>query len=188
MRKAWSAAAIVFFCAGCRQDMFEQPKFKPLDEDKFFTDGRSARPVPAGTFRFDQTDQGEAVEKGTQNGVFLATIPLPVDEPLLKRGQQRFDIYCSPCHGRIGDGHGMIAKRGFEQPADLHGDRVRNAPPGYLYAVIAHGYGAMPDYDDQIAVRDRWAIVAYIRALEASRSATLADVPADRRAALENTP
>ncbi len=194
MSKAWAIAALAALAAlavlstGCRQDMFEQPKFKPLDEDRFFTDGRSARPIPAGTLRYGETDQSEAMAQGTQNGVFVATIPVPVNETLLKRGQERFDIYCSPCHGRTGDGHGMINKRGFLQPADLNSERVRNAPPGYIYAVIAHGYGSMPDYAYQVALRDRWAIVAYIRALEASRGATLADVPPERRAELEKIP
>ncbi len=100
-------------------------------------------------------------------------IPVPVNAALLNRGRDRFDIYCSPCHGRVGDGHGMIAKRGFIQPADLHSDRVRHAPPGYLYGVIANGYGAMPDYGDELSVQDRWAVVAYIRALELSRHATI---------------
>jgi len=188
MSKPWAAAILALACTGCRQDMFEQPKFRPLDEDKFFADGRSARPVPPNTFPYDEPQRPPAVEDGTVNGAFVAEIPVAVDEPMLQRGRQRFDIYCSPCHGRVGDGHGMIAKRGFIQPADLHSDRVRYAPPGYLYAVISHGYGAMPDYDDEIPVPDRWAIVAYIRALELSRRASLADVPPAHRAALETTP
>jgi mono/diheme cytochrome c family protein len=172
---------------GCRRDMFDQPKFRPLAESQFFTDGRSARPVPAGTFQFGQTDEPEAVEHGTAKGNFVASIPVAVDESLLRRGQERFDIYCSPCHGRVGDGRGMIAKRGFQQPADLHSTRVQDAPPGYIYAVIANGYGAMPEYSDQLSVFDRWAVVAYIRALELSRHATPADVPPDQRGALEKT-
>jgi mono/diheme cytochrome c family protein len=186
MSRVWPIVAVVVLCAGCRQDMFEQPKFKPLDESTFFTDGRSARPVPAGTLRYDQPYRGEAFENGTDGGTFVAAIPMPVDEALLQRGRERFDIFCSPCHGRTGDGHGMIAKRGFIQPADLNDDRVRSAPPGYIFAVIANGYGAMPDYGNEIPVQDRWAIVAYIRALELSRRASLADVPPERRAAAEN--
>ncbi len=174
--------------SGCRQDMFDQPKFRPLAASGFFTDGRSARPVPAGTNAYGGTDEGEAIELGTTHGTFVAAIPISVNEPMLKRGQERFDIYCSPCHGRIGDGHGMIAKRGFQIPADLHSARVQNAPPGYLYAVIANGYGAMPEYGDALPVHDRWAVVAYIRALELSRHAGVADVPDDQKAALESTP
>jgi mono/diheme cytochrome c family protein len=103
---------------------------------------------------------------------------------MLQRGQQRFDIYCSPCHGRLGDGIGMIAKRGFKIPANLNEDRLRQAPPGYLFEVISNGYGAMPDYGGQINAEDRWAIVAYIRALQLSRNATLADVPPEAKATL----
>jgi mono/diheme cytochrome c family protein len=176
---------LLVFCAGCRQDMFDQPKYRPLAESSFYADGRSARPIPAGTLTYNGTDRGETVENGTTNGVFAASIPVPVDETLLQRGRDRFDIYCSPCHGRVGDGHGMIAKRGFMQPADLHSDRVRKAPPGYLYDVIAHGYGAMPDYGDELSVEDRWAVVAYIRALELSRHANVQDVPPDQVPALE---
>ncbi len=188
MRKAVPLLALALMTTGCRQDMFEEPKYRPLAESQFFADGRSARPVPAGTVEYGRTSEGEAIENGTTNGQFVATIPLPVNEAFLTRGKERFDIYCSPCHGRIGDGHGMIAKRGFLLPADLHSDRVRNAPPGYLYAVIANGYGSMPDYGTQIGVHDRWAIVAYIRALELSRRATLADAPPDQRAKLEGAP
>ncbi len=184
-RVLWFLAAL--FSTSCRQDMFDQPKFRPLQPSNFFIDGRSARPVPAGTYEFGENDAGEAVGKGTENGQFVAAIPIAIDEPLLRRGQERFNIYCSPCHSRTGDGFGMVAKRGFLQPADLHSDRVRKAPPGYLYQVIANGYGAMPEYSKQINVRDRWAIVAYIRALELSRRATVADLAPADRLRLENT-
>jgi mono/diheme cytochrome c family protein len=184
MSKATLLLALCLLSAGCRQDMFEEPKYKPLVASNFFTDGRSARPVPPGTLAYGQPERSEAVEFGTTNGNFIPSIPVQVNEQLLKRGQQRFNIYCSPCHGRLGDGNGMIAKRGFLQPANLHSDRVRNAPPGYLFAVIANGYGSMPDYRDQVGVNDRWAIVAYIRALELSRNATVGDVPADEQAKL----
>jgi mono/diheme cytochrome c family protein len=179
---------IALLSASCRRDMFDQPKFRPLARSEFFADNRSARRVPTGSIAFGEPEETEAVASGTSNGTFVPNIPIAVDEPLLRRGQERFDIYCSPCHGRVGDGRGMVNKRGFIQPADLHSGRVRNAPPGYLYAVVANGYGAMPEYSDQLSVRDRWAVVAYIRALELSRSSTLADVPADRRAALEGQP
>ncbi len=170
----------------CRRDMFDQPKLRPLGKSEFYADGRSARPVPAGTFRFEEADQGERIERGTASGNFAASIPIAIDEALVKRGQERFNVYCSPCHGRVGDGHGMVAKRGFLQPANLNGDRVRNAPPGYIYAVIANGYGSMPEYADALPVRDRWAVVAYIRALELSRRASPADVPPAEMTRLEN--
>jgi mono/diheme cytochrome c family protein len=177
---------VPLFCCGCRRDMFDEPKYRPLQPSQFFVDGRSARPVPAGTYEYGGADSGEAVEQGTLNGNFVARIPVAVDEPLLRRGQERFNIYCSPCHSRTGDGYGMVAKRGFIQPADLRSDRVRNAPPGYIYAVIANGFGAMPEYSKQIDVRDRWAIVAYIRALQLSQRATVADLSPSDRQQLEN--
>lgn len=175
-------------CIGCRQDMQQQPKYPPLSRSWFYSDGRSARPIPAGTVAVDEVNQDPALTTGSANGAFATSIPVPVTDQLLARGRDRFDIYCSPCHGFTGAGDGMIARRGFQQPADLNGTRVRNAPPGYMYQVIANGYGAMADYSYQIKnVRDRWAIVAYIRALELSREATLNDLPPQDRARLEAT-
>jgi mono/diheme cytochrome c family protein len=187
MNRAALIIALIACAAGCRRDMFDQPKFRPLAKSEFFVDGRSARAVPAGTFAFNDTDAGEAVEQGTSKGEFIANIPITVDEPLLRRGEERFNIYCSPCHSRVGDGRGMVAKRGFLQPANLHSDRVRNAPAGYVYAVISNGYGAMPEYSDQLSIQDRWAVVAYIRVLEFSRHASPADVPPEHRRALEES-
>ncbi len=176
-------------CAtACRQDMQDQPKYKPLAESRFFADGRSARPIPAGTIARDELNDEDALHTGAANGTFLASIPLPVNATLLHRGQDRFDIYCSPCHGRLGDGNGMVAQRGFRAPANLHSDRLRSVPPGYIYQVITNGYGAMGDYDDQIPVSDRWAIVAYVRALQLSRSANVNEVPANERTQLEARP
>lgn len=173
--------------AACRQDMQIQPKYPPLAVSRFFPDGRSARALPDGVVAFDEVTQDRPLNTGRAAADFSTTIPLPVTSTLLDRGRDRFDIFCSPCHGRLGDGHGIIASRGLIQPTDLNSDRVRNAPPGYLYQVIVNGYGAMDDYAYQIkSDRDRWAIVAYIRALELSRSATLNDVPASERARLEN--
>jgi mono/diheme cytochrome c family protein len=170
---------------GCRQDMQDQPKYKPLGANRFFADGRDARPIPAGTIARDELNNADPAHTGEANGVFLDRIPIPVDEALLKRGQERFNIYCSPCHGPQGDGDGMVARRGVRIPANLHTARLRAVPPGYLYEVIKNGYGAMGDYGDQVPFRDRWAIVAYIRALQLSHNATINDVPADRRGELE---
>jgi len=179
-------AVLVLACAGCRRDMQSQPKYTPLSRSWFYPDGRSARPTPPGTIAIDEVDENPALITGSVNGAFLSTIPVPVTAELLQRGEERFDIYCAPCHARTGDGYGMVERQGLKQPADLNSDRVRNAPPGYLYQVIANGYGAMDDYSYQIQdVRDRWAIVAYIRALELSRSAALSDVPAEDRPQLE---
>lgn len=182
-----SVALLLF--TGCRQDMHDQPKYKPLAVSTFFADGRSARPIPEGTVSRDALDDADSLHTGNAaNGAFLDTIPMPITEALLRRGEERYDIFCSPCHDRLGTGRGMVALRGFKIPSDLNSDRVRQAPPGYLFQVISNGYQAMPDYADQIPVEDRWAIVAYLRALELSRHATMADVPVEARARLEAQP
>src|SRR5579875_241048 len=178
-------APLVLLTASSRQDMQDQPKYKPLGASRFFADGREARPIPAGTIARDELNDTDSFHTGQANGTFLDTIPVPISARLLHRGRDRFDIYCSPCHGRMGDGNGMVAQRGLRAPANLLDDRTRSLPPGYIFQVITNGYGAMGDYADQVPVDDRWAIVAYIRALELSRHATLADVPPDARAQLE---
>lgn len=166
--------------------MQSQPKYTPLALSGFYPDGRAARPTPVGAIAVDEIDDNSPAATGADKGSFLTAIPIRLTAELLQRGQQRFNIFCSPCHGRTGDGEGMVARQGLKQPADLSSARVRNAPPGYLYQVIVHGYGAMDDYAYQIqSVRDRWAIVAYIRALELSRQAGLGDVPPEHRPALE---
>lgn len=190
MSKWLLVAVVAVSCAACRQDMQTQPKYVPLDRSWFYSDGRAARPIPAGTISVDEASGDTPAATGLDaGGAFLTTLPVSITEGLLERGRERFDIYCSPCHGRTGDGHGMIARRGFQQPADLNGPRVRNAPPGYLYAVIAHGYGAMADYSYQIqSVNDRWAIVAYIRALEFSRAVSLSELTPSERSQLGARP
>jgi mono/diheme cytochrome c family protein len=175
---------VMMAASACRRDMQDEPKYTPLEPSSFFLDGRSARPIPAGTIARGHLNDVDAFHTGAVNGQFLDTIPVALSRPMLQRGQQRFDIYCSPCHGRLGDGIGMIAKRGFKIPANLNDDRLRQAPPGYLFQVISNGYGAMPDYGGQINAEDRWAIVAYIRALQLSLNATLADVPPEAKATL----
>ena len=179
-------ALIAVACAGCRRDMQSQPKYTPLALSRFYPDGRAARPTPVGAIAVDEIDDSSPAVTGAANGSFVTAIPVPVTAELLQRGQERFNIFCSPCHGRTGDGEGMVARQGLKQPADLNSDRARNAPPGYLYQVIVNGYGAMGDYSYQIqSTRDRWAIVAYIRALELSRRTSLTDVPPEDRPALE---
>jgi len=170
----------------CRQDMQDQPRYKPLAGSRIFPDGRSARLVPAGTIARDELSSDDVVHTGKENGDWTDTFPVPVTMDLLRRGQERFDIFCSPCHGRIGDGNGMVEQRGFLRPADLHSDRVRQEPPGYIFDVITNGFGAMPDHADQISVNDRWAIVAYLRALELSQNAALGDVAPDARDQFSN--
>lgn len=165
--------------------MQDQPRYKPLQESRFFTDHRSARPIPLGTIARGELNDTDAFHTGAMNGIFLDKIPTEVNKAMLKRGQERFNIYCRPCHGELGDGNGMVARRGLKWPANLHTDRLRQAPPGYIFQVISDGYGAMPDYGHQISPEDRWDIVAYIQALQLSRNATLADVPERERSKLE---
>lgn len=170
---------ILFGClvlvTGCRQDMHDQPKFKPLRADPFFADGRSARPLVAGTVARGSLQEDEHLYVGRVNNEFVKTFPFSITEQVLRRGQERFNIFCSPCHGRIGDGEGAIVQRGLKHPPSYHIDRLRDAPVGYFFNVITNGFGAMFDYADRIPVRDRWAIIAYIRALQLSQHATFED-------------
>jgi mono/diheme cytochrome c family protein len=171
----------VFGGVACRQDMHDQPKYIPLRESTFFNDARSARPLVAGTVARGQLRDDALLYTGKVNGVDAAVFPFSVDEKVMARGQERFDIYCSPCHGRTGQGDGMIVRRGYRRPPSFHDERLRTSPVGHFYDVIANGFGAMPDYAAQIKVEDRWAIVAYVRALQLAEHATVADVPADQR-------
>jgi Cytochrome C oxidase, cbb3-type, subunit III len=171
--------------SACRQDMHDQPKYIPLRESTFFADGRSARPTVAGTVARDQLHEDTLLYTGKDNGADATEFPFPVDERVMARGRERYDIYCSPCHGRTGAGNGMVVRRGYRPPPSLHADRLRLAPVGHFFDVMTAGFGAMPDYAAQIRAEDRWAIVAYIRALQLSEHATAADVPAERRGALQ---
>ena len=175
------AAAVLVFAAAtvaCRQDMHDQPKFIPLRPSTFFADGRSARPLVDGTVARGQLNDDAAFYTGKgPDGKPLDTFPFPVTKEIVERGQERFNIYCAPCHDRLGTGDGMIVRRGFRRPPSYHIDRLRGVPNGYLYDVIAKGFGAMPDYAAQIEPADRWAIVAYVRALQLSQHATVNDVP-----------
>jgi mono/diheme cytochrome c family protein len=179
-------ALLVLSSLACRRDMQSQPKYTALDRSWFYPDGRAARPIPRDTVSVDEATMNPALEAGSVDGKFVTDIPIPITAALLERGRDRYNIYCAPCHARTGFGNGMIASRGFKAPANLHDERVRNAPPGYIYQVIVNGYGAMAPYAYQIqSVRDRWAIVAYIRALELSRHATVNEVPPQDRSRLE---
>ncbi len=179
-----SCLLIIAATAACRRDMQDQPKYTPLQPSSFFVDGRSARPIPANTIARGHLNDEDAFHTGAENGAFLDSIPVALSRPVLERGRQRYDIYCAPCHSGLGDGNGMIARRGFKIPANFHTDRLRQAPPGYIFQVISNGYGAMPDYSHQINVNDRWAIVAYVKALQLSRNATAADVPPEAKSKL----
>jgi len=170
----------VFALIGCyRDDMRNQPKYKPLDESAFFPDGRAARPQIAGTVARGQLRIDDHLYTGRVNNEFAEAFPFRVSLDVLKRGQERYNIFCSPCHDRVGTGEGMIVQRGFRRPSSFHIERLRESPPGYFFDVITNGFGTMYSYADRVKPEDRWAIVAYIRALQLSQQATLADVPAD---------
>lgn len=164
--------------------MHDQPRYKPYAQSDFWNDQRSARPLPEGTVARGHLRADSVFYKGKEGAAFTATFPVPVDEALLRRGQQRYNVYCSPCHGRTGAGNGVVVQRGFKQPVSLHIDRLRQAPPGYIFDVISNGFGGMQDYAVQVEVKDRWAIAAYIRALQYSQNAPLSEVPADKRGEL----
>jgi mono/diheme cytochrome c family protein len=176
---SFAAAALVF--AGCRQDMHDQPKYVPLRESTFFTDARSARPLLPGTVARGHLHDDELLYDGKVNGKDATMFPFPVDAAVMQRGRERFDIYCSPCHGRTGQGDGMVVRRGYRRPPSLHDDRLRDAAVGHFFDVMTNGFGAMPDYAAQIKAEDRWAIVAYVRALQLSGHARVADVPVSER-------
>jgi len=178
-------AACLVMLAGCslKQDMAQQPKNRPLSPSDFFTDGRSERPLLENTVaRGSLADDALFVPKES-NG-----FPLPVSQELLERGEGRYKIFCTPCHGLQGDGNGMIAMRGMKHPPSYHQDRLRQVPTGYIYDVITNGFGAMYGYSAQIPPRDRWAIVAYVRALQLSRNAKVADLPAELREKVMHPP
>lgn len=163
------ALLLIVLAAACRQDMHDQPKVKPQSASAFFPDGRGARPLVDGTVARSAVLGDTPYLTGKQGGKPVPLAPVPVTEETLTRGHQRYDIFCSPCHDRVGTGDGMIVQRGYRRPPSFHIDRLRRAPVGHFFDVITNGYGSMPDYKQQIPVRDRWAIVAYIRALQWSQ-------------------
>ncbi len=171
--------------AACRQDMHDAPRIEPYEASDFFADNRGSRAAPAGTVARGWLRDDEALYAGKVDGQLVDAFPFAISHDDLKRGQQRFNIYCSPCHGRLGDGNGMVVQRGLRQAASYHNDRLRQEKLGYFYDVITNGFGAMQGYADQVPVRDRWLIVAYVRALQLSQNAKVDDVPADKRGALE---
>jgi mono/diheme cytochrome c family protein len=180
-RLAPKIALLFAMCAlfgACRQDMHNQPKYRGLRPSTFFADGSSARPLVEGTVARGTLTEDEAFFTGKVDKATVKEFPFPIDEKVLDRGQERYNIYCSPCHDRTGGGNGMVIQRGFKrQPPSYHIDRLRQADVGYFFDVITNGFGSMPDYRAQIAPRDRWAIVAYIRALQYSQNAPASEIP-----------
>ena len=186
LRRAFLACVLLL--AACRQDMHDQPKYQPFERNKFFEDQRASRPLVPGVVARGHLDEDQALYTGVSASGPVATNPLPLSRDLLLRGQQRYNIYCSPCHDRVGAGEGMIVQRGFKQPPSFHSERLRAVPDGYLFQVMTNGFGTMSTYAPQVSVPDRWAIVAYIRALQYSQHANLADVPDSERTKLGATP
>ena len=182
------AAALLLASAGCRQNMHNQHKVKTLAASDFFPDGQGARPIPAHTVARGDLREGWAYSGLDAANKPVVQLPFPLTREVLLRGEQRFNIYCSPCHDRQGTGHGMIVQRGYKQPTSYHVERLRNAPVGYFYNVITEGFGVMPSYAPQVPVADRWAIAAYVRVLQYRQTAKLADLsalPPERREAIQ---
>ena len=164
--------------------MHDQPKLEPLEASDFFSDGASARPLVAGTVARSMLNEDEAYDTGKVNGEPVTTFPFEITADVFSRGRERYDIYCSPCHSRTGYGDGMIVRRGYRRPPSFHSDVLQMSPPGHFFDVMTNGFGAMPDYRVEVPVRDRWAIAAYIRALQLSQHATVADLSQEDRDAL----
>jgi len=168
--------------SGCRVDMHDQPKYEPLEKSTFWPDGSSARPLPAHTVARGQVHADTVYYTGFgPDNKPVAKIPMKVTAATLARGQDDFNTFCSPCHDRAGTGEGMVVRRGYKQPPTYHQDRLRQAPDGYFFDVMTHGFGQMPSYAAQVPVRDRWAIVAYIRALQLSQHAPLSSLTPEER-------
>lgn len=192
------AVATSLALAGCRlpQKMANQPQYDPLEKSAFFPDGASSRPLVEGTVVSPRVEgtlaqigsgPNELFDSGREGGQFSDNFPLPLTPDLMARGKERFEIYCTPCHGRVGEGNGMIVARGYKRPPSYHSDALRSRKNGYIFDVITNGFGVMPSYRSQVPPADRWAIIAYVRALQLSQNATIADVPSADRASLDGT-
>lgn len=180
--------ALALVAGACRQDMHDQPKYKALAASRFFADGKAARTPVKGTVARGYLHADEALYSGRVHGQPVTEFPVPVTRLLVERGRERYTIFCSPCHGALGDGLGMVVRRGFRQPPSFHLDRLRQAPPGHYFDVITNGFGAMASYASRVPPEDRWAIIAYVRALQLSQRARLEDVPPEERKKLESAP
>jgi len=176
--KVLAAITAITLTSACRIDMHVQPRQNPLSRSDFFSDQRSARPPVEGTVARGQLHEDSYFYTGKIGVNPGDAMPFPVTKEVLLRGEERFNIFCAPCHSRLGDGNGFVTSRGFsKQPPSFHIARLEKAPLGYFYDIISEGFGVMPDYASQIPPQDRWDIVAYVRALQLSQNATRADVP-----------
>jgi len=169
----------LFLFNACRQDMADQPAYRPLQESTFFSDGLASRQLVPGTVARGQLRDDIHLYTGKKDGQLVTTFPFPVNKEVVKRGQERFNIYCAPCHGQTGAGNGMIVQRGFKKAASYYDSEVRNKSVGHYFDVITNGFGAMAGYSAQVNVRDRWAIVSYIRALQESQTGNANPIPVE---------
>lgn len=164
--------------------MHDAPRFDPYEASALFADGTSARPLIPGTVARGHLREDRWLYEGKdESGQLVTAFPMPVTREVLERGQQRYEIYCSPCHDSLGTGNGMIVRRGFKRPASYHEERLRQMPVGYFYDVMTNGFGVMSSYAAQVPVEDRWAIAAYLRVLQAARHQKLAELPAEQQKA-----
>jgi mono/diheme cytochrome c family protein len=176
--------ALAIVAGACRSDMQDQPKYKPFRQSRFFDDGRAVRPPVEDTVARGTLEDTSPFDTGKAHGQYVRESPIPSTPAVLARGRERYEAFCSPCHDRTGAGGGMIVERGFRRPPSFHDDRLRDAADGYFVEVIAKGFGVMPAYAAQVPPDDRWAIVAYVRALQLSQHAPARELPAEDRARL----
>ena len=182
------AALMLVALGACRQEMYDQPKYKTLGESSFYADRRASRPLPEGTVARGWLRSDPKLFEGKDGRMQATALPMPLTRELVLRGRERFNIFCAPCHDRTGGGHGMVVRRGYQPPPSLHVERLRDAPVGHFFDVMTNGLGAMPDYASQVPVEDRWAIAAYVKALQLSQYAPVSDVPPEKRAGLAESP
>lgn len=180
----WLAVTLVLWAGGCRRDMYDQPHYEAYEPSTFFADGTSSRPLVAGTVARGELRADSLYYEGKIDGKDADVFPFAIDEATLELGRERYMVFCTPCHGRLGDGRGMVVRRGFSPPPTFHSEYLRQKPVGHFFSVMTHGYGAMYSYAARIPVKHRWAIAAYIRALQYSTNANPDDLDARDRQSL----
>jgi cytochrome c5 len=177
-------AAGMLAVAACRQDMHDQPVYEAYEPSAFFADGRASRPPVPGTVARDEGDLHDPFHTGRRGDALVDRMPVAIDAAMLARGRERYDVFCAPCHGRVGTGDGMIVQRGYRRPPSFHEPRLRDASDGHFFDAITNGFGVMPRYAGQVPAVDRWAIVGYVRALQLSQDAPVELLSPDERARL----